>query len=321
MRYSIHRGNPVDLNDIALFVQIVRAGSFAEAGRQLNIPPSTTSRRLQELERQLGTRLMHRSTRRLALTDAGRAFFTECSAQVDGLVQSARAVMDGSARPTGRVRVAAPADFFAWFTADHVARFLASHPLVQLEFELDDAQTDLLGRNIDVAFRGASSLEPGLVARQIAWSRTALVASPAYLLAHGTPQSPTDLTGHECITKPTRAGPPVTWCIGGPGGRVDVQVTGRFKANSMEAQLHGAAAGLGIALLPVTIAAAHLHAARLRQVLPDHTIDTLGFYVIFLSRRNVPRAVTTFVEFVANLIPQQTGMDPVSAQDGCRRTG
>jgi DNA-binding transcriptional LysR family regulator len=312
----------MDLNDIALFVTVVRAGTFAEAGRRLGMPPSTASRRVQDLERELGTRLMHRTTRRLALTEPGRAFYAECAGQVDGLLQSAKAVADGSTRPAGKIRVAAPADFFGWFPAAHVARFLAEHPLVRLEFLLDDAPADLLAQGIDIALRGARVLEPGLIARQVGWSRTALLASPSYLAARGIPDSPQALGTHDCITIPTRAGRPVVWKLECAQGRVEVEVSGRFQASSFEAQLHGAVAGLGVALLPVTIAAAALQAGQLRQILPEHGLEIIGFYVVFLSRRQLPRAISAFVDFLSEHLPLLTGMDPVSAHTArVRRAG
>jgi DNA-binding transcriptional LysR family regulator len=304
----------LDLNDIALFVQIVRAGSFAKAGRQLNIRPSTASRRVQQLERELATRLMHRSTRRLTLTEGGRAFFAECAAHIDALVQSAQHVIDGSATPSGKVRVAAPADFFSWFPSEQIGRFLAAHPRVRLEFELDDAPPDLLGQGIDVAFRSARTVEPGLIARQLGSRLTTLVASPRYLAARGTPRSPAELVAHDCITQPTRGGPPVLWRLEGPSGSVEIAVNGRFQANTALAQLNAAVAGLGIALLPATLSAALVRAGRLQQVLPELALEKIGYYAVFLSRRQIPRAVSAFVEFATTIFRQVEGIAPLAAK-------
>ncbi|WP_186201623.1 LysR family transcriptional regulator [Burkholderia gladioli] len=124
----------MDLNDIALFIQVVRAGSFAEAGRRLGMPPSTASRRVQSLEATLGTRLMQRTTRRLVLTDAGRKFFAESADQIDALMQAAGQVAEHASDIAGRVRVAVPVDFFEWFPAAALARFAAAHPRVRFEW-------------------------------------------------------------------------------------------------------------------------------------------------------------------------------------------
>src|SRR5437870_41546 len=145
-----------DLNDVAMFVQVVRCGSFAEAARRLGVPPDTVSRRIQQLEAQLGTRLMQRSTRKLTLTSAGQAFHERCAGAVDGLVEAGQELMTGSQEPSGLVRVAATADFFDYFPMEWVAEFLAIYPRVRLDFVLSDAKADLIADRVDVAFRGGT---------------------------------------------------------------------------------------------------------------------------------------------------------------------
>jgi DNA-binding transcriptional LysR family regulator len=287
----------IELDDIALFVDVVRAGSFAEAGRRLGIPPSTGSRRIQQLERRLGVRLMQRSTRRLALTDAGHTFFTRCAEQVDALTQSAQELIDASKSPAGKVRVAVPVDFFSWFPLELIAKFLADHPGVRLEFELSDTRADLLRDGIDVALRAGKIVEPTLVARQIASGRLTMVASPAYLAAHGTPTLPQDLSVHDCITQPTRTGAPTTWRLDGPDGSTELPVNGRFQANTTQAQLGAAVAGLGIALLPTLMTDPYIQQGELREILPGHGLEDVGVYFVYLSRKQIPRAVSAFTEF------------------------
>lgn len=302
-------GDHVDLNDVALFVQVVRAGSFAEAGRRLGMPPSTASRRVQLLEAALGTRLMQRTTRRLVLTDAGTNFYAESADQIDALLRVAGQVTNDSAEIAGRVRVAAPVDFFNWFPAQAVAQFIAEHPRVRLEFELNDARVDLLGEGIDVAMRGGDR-DPSLFARKLGTSYQTMVASPGYLAVHGVPAEPGDLTAHQCITSPNHGGPRTTWRLGG----VDIQaatieVDGPFQANTSSAQLEAALAGLGIALLPVALSAAHIDAGRLKEVLPDYTSGAIGVHLVYHSRRQLPRAVSAFIEFAANTIKDMGLMD------------
>ena len=189
----------LDLNDVALFVQVVRAGSFAAAARRLGMPANTASRRIQQLEQQLGLRLMQRSTRKLTLTDAGATFYARCADQVEALAEAAQELGEGSQVPSGKVRVAAPADFFNVFRMELIAEFLAAHPKVRLEFVLSDARADLIEEGIDVAIRSGKVLEPTLVARRIGTGRATLVASPAYLAARGTPESVEALADHDCV--------------------------------------------------------------------------------------------------------------------------
>src|SRR5213593_2642956 len=196
----------LDLNDVALFVQVVRAGSFAAAARRLGMPANSASRRIQQLEQQLGLRLMKRSTRKLTLTDAGATFYARCADQVEALAEAAQELSEGSEVPSGRVRVAAPADFFNVFRMELIAEFLAAHPKVRLEFVLSDARADLIEEGIDIAIRSGEVREPTLVARRIGSGRVTLVASPAYLAARGMPGSVQELASHDCVTLPQSAG-------------------------------------------------------------------------------------------------------------------
>jgi LysR family transcriptional regulator AphB len=286
----------LDLNDVALFVQVVRAGSFAEAGRRLGLPSNTVSRRVQQLEEHLGARLMQRSTRKLTLTHAGNAFYARCAEQVESLVESAQDLIDEGQSPSGLIRVAAPADFFNWFRMEWTAEFLAMHPKVRVEFVLSDARADLLAEGIDIAFRAGRELEPNLVARLIGQSGAVLVASPAYIAARGVPQSVAELADHDCVI----AGRPAvrsTWVLTGPEGESEVEVAGRFRANILQALLEATLAGLGIGLLPTATSAPHRASGRLVRVLPNHRVDGVGVYFVYLSRHQLPRAVSAFIEF------------------------
>ena len=302
----------LDLNDIALFVQVVHAGSFAAAARRLGIPANTASRRIQQLEQQLGLRLMQRSTRRLTLTDAGATFYARCADQVEALAEAAQELGEGSQIPSGKVRVAAPADFFNWFLMNWIAEFLAAHPKVRLEFVLSDARADLIGEGIDVAIRGGKVLEPTLVARRVGTNRSTLVASPACLAERGTPESVEALSGHDCIAVPPASGRTV-WRLDGPDGSVETEVAGRFYANTAQALLNAVLAGLGIALLPDVMTSPHVRAGELTEVLPGHGLDGIDVYLVYLSRRQLPRAVSAFIEFTVTKMVDEGMVQPVSA--------
>jgi LysR family transcriptional regulator AphB len=299
----------LDLNDVALFVQVVRAGSFAETARRLGMPSNTVSRRVHELERHLGVRLMQRSTRRLTLTDAGNTFYEQCAGQVQALTHSAQEMVDGSQLPSGKIRLAAPADFFNWFPMGWIAEFLAAHPRVRMEFVLSDARADLIGEGIDIAFRGGKLLESNLIARQIGTSRTTLVASPAYLAARGTPTLPESLSEHDCITLPKTSGR-ASWQLDGPDGALEIEVTGRLSANTAQALVEAALAGLGIALLPIIMTAPYIEAGQLKEVLPGYGIDGVGVYFVYLSRRQLPRAVSAFIDFTTARMLDRGLVDP-----------
>lgn len=288
----------LDLNDIAMFVQVVRCGSFAEAARRLGMPPNTLSRRIQQLEAHLGTRLLQRSTRKLTLTSAGQGFHERCVGAVEGLLEAGQALMTGSNEPSGLVRVAAPADFFDFFQMEWVSGFLAEHPRVRLDFVLSDAKADLIAEQIDVAFRGGPLRDSGFVGRQILDPRSVgMVASPAYIAARGAPRTLQDLADHDCVIS-AQPGGHATWRLVGPEGEEEVQVAGRFSGNTAQALRKAAVAGLGIALLPPVMARLEVETGALIPVLPQYQPKGYGLNVLYPSRRQLPLAVSAFIGLV-----------------------
>ncbi|HEY9253321.1 MAG TPA: LysR family transcriptional regulator [Stenotrophomonas sp.] len=286
----------VDLNDVALFVQVVRAGSFAEAARRAGMSSNTASRRIGQLEQQLGVRLLHRTTRHLSLTDAGEALYSRSSEQVEALTEATLEAAEGGLTPRGKVRIAAAADFFNWFDMAWVKQFLTVNPKVRLEFVLNDARADFVVEGIDVAIRAGAINEPTLIARRLGSNRGVMVASPGYLAERGTPMSLADLAGHDCISGRHVSGSTV-WTLDGPGGPTEVSVQGRFYANSALAQLRACRAGMGIALLPDVMCAPYLGDGLLVPVLTEFGVDGLDVYLVYPSRHQMPRAVSAFVEF------------------------
>ncbi len=290
----------LDLNDVAVFVQVVRAGSFAEASRRLGVPPNTLSRRVAQLEDRLGTRLMQRTTRQLSLTSAGQEFHDRCAPAVDGLADAGEQVMSGRQEPSGLVRVAAPADFFDFFPMEALAVFLTATPRVRVEFVLSDARSDLIAERIDVAVRGGVLEDSTLHARRVLDAgQDLLVASPAYVAARGQPGSLQELAAHDTLAFNHPSGRS-TWQLRGPEGvDMEVQVSGRYSANTAQALRRAALAGLGIALLPSTLTRRELRAGLLVPVLPQYHRPGHGVHLVFASRRHLPSAVAAFIDAVS----------------------
>jgi len=207
----------IDFNDIALFVQAARCGSFSETGRRVGMPPNTVSRRIQELAEHLGSRLMQRSTRKLTLTDAGQEFHDRCAEAVDSLQQASQDMTAGQKVPSGLVRVASTANFLDFYTPETAAAFLEQYPQVRLEFLLDDAMVDLIADRIDVAFRGGADSETGYIAHRMPVPPFALFASPDYVGKHGSPRTLAELTRHRCLATPRPSGRAI-WRLMGPEG-------------------------------------------------------------------------------------------------------
>ncbi len=303
----------LDLNDVAVFVQVVRCGSFAEAARRLGIPPNTLSRRVQQLEMHLGTRLMQRSTRKLSLTSAGQDFHDRCAGAVEGLIDAGQSLLSRNEAPSGLVRVAAPADFFDFFPMEWLAAFLAAHPQVQVDFVLSDARADLIADRIDVAIRGGVLENSGLFARRVLDDGLdGLVASPAYIAARGSPATLQDLAAHDCLVFAHASGR-ATWSLSGHDGTAaEVQVAGRLSGNTAQVLRKAALAGLGIALLPSTMTRRELRAGLLVPVLPQFHRKGHGVHMVYASRRHLPPAVSAFIELVANKLGDVEGL-PMSA--------
>ena len=288
----------IDLNQLAVFVQVVQAGSFAQAARRLSMPPTTLSRQVAQLEDALQARLLQRSTRKLSLTDAGRRLFDDSVAQVDALRDAADQLLGARQTPQGSIRVAASASFFDFFDMAWVAEFLAKYPLVRVEFVLSDGMADFVAQGIDVAFRGSSELpDSSLVARKLATGALVLAASPAYLAERGIPSTLEDLAEHDCITAGAASGA-THWRLTGPDGLVSLAVSGRFSANTGQAQKKAAVQGLGICLLPSNAVQSSLQSGELVEVLPGVASVVGNLYVVYPSRRHVPSAVRAFVDMI-----------------------
>ncbi|MDF5890485.1 LysR family transcriptional regulator [Pseudomonas syringae pv. syringae] len=288
-----------DLNDVALFVRVVRSGSFAQAARHLGMPSNTVSRRVQQLEMQLDTRLLQRSTRKLVLTQAGEDFYGRCVSAVDGVMEAAEQLVSGRDEPRGLVRIAAMADFFDFFSMDWVAGFLARYPRVQLEFVLSDDHADLIADRLDIAFRGGPLQDSGYVGRQlIDEGHDTMVASPAYIAAHGLPDSLHSLHGHYCVSAAHRGGV-TAWRLLGPDAKMhEVHIASRFNANTAQALRKATLAGLGIALLPATLIRSDLRDGRLVPVLTQYQRTSHGLHVLYPSRQHLPPAVSAFIALV-----------------------
>lgn len=288
----------LDLNDLAMFVQVVRAGSFSEAARRMGMPANTLSRRIDQLEGQLGTRLLHRSTRKLAPSVEGQALFERYAPALDQILEIERLRADAQA-PAGSVRVAAMAGLFEFFRMEWLAEFYARHPHIRVDFLLDDMPTDLVGERIDLALRTGIETSSGLKVRRLAPSAMILAASPAYLARHPAPRTLRELAEHDCLTLSNRQGRN-TWRLHGPRGAQEVAIDSRFAVNDMRVLAQACVAGLGIALLPQLIVEPVAAQGKLVRVLPAYRRSSphLGLQLVYTSRPPVPPAVAAFAEFL-----------------------
>lgn len=298
----------MDLNRIAIFTRVVEAGSFTEAARQLGMPKTSVSRRVAELESELGVRLLHRTTRSLRTTDAGRQYYERSSMALREIESANQQLAETRAEPAGTIRVSAPVGFAGYFLADTVFAYLAAYPGTRVELVLTDEKLNLVDSGIDLSFRTGSLPDSSLVARKLGSTQKVLCASPDYLARRGVPTRLAELSQHDCII----AGDSIAgahWDLEGPDGHHSIALSGRFAANMMELAYLAAVHGYGIAQLPTPIAAPAIRAGTLRRVLRKYASGVGGLYAVFPSNRHLSPAVKAFVEIAARHIADASGVD------------
>jgi len=251
--------------DYELFVAIVEAGSLSAAGRRLRISPAMVSKRLARIEARLGSRLVHRTTRRLMLTEVGQGFYEDVCAILEATRAAEARVAGRIGQPGGRLRISAPTSFGRLHIAPYLKAFLDRFPRVELTLDLDDGFIDLLDERIDVAIRIAAEPAGLLVAHRLAENHRILCAAPAYLAEHGTPTGVDDLTQHRLLA----AAHQLPWRLEGPGGPVNIDGTSAVRTNSSEVARELTIAGFGIALRSTWDIGPALRAGSLVRILPD----------------------------------------------------
>ena len=285
------------LDDVALFVEVARAGSFTVAAANLDLPVSSVSRRVARLEKTIGLRLLHRTTRRVAPTETGQAYFNRCSGLVDEVRSAHRDLQALATTPRGRLRVSVTSDFATQFLAPHLVAFHARYPDVAVDLDLTSRRVDLLTEAMDVAVRFGPLDDSTLVARRLATLRVGLFASPAYLARRGRPRSPADLVRHDCLAMHGRAGA-ATWTLLRGLRRETVSVTGPFSANGMSLLRRLAIDGAGIVAVDAALVQDDLRSGALEPTLPAWSFAPVPVHALVPSRL-APAKTRVFVDFLA----------------------
>jgi DNA-binding transcriptional LysR family regulator len=287
------------LDEIAVFVHVVKAGSFTAAARQRGVPKSTLSRAVTRLEEAMRARLLRRSSRAIALTDAGRAFYDRTEPHIAGIADAAESSLTHEDQPQGVLRVTAPVDVGESFLADMLVCFTHRYPRLQVEVDLSSRRVNLLEEAFDVAIRAAGRLDDAsLVAKRIGSTSAHLFASPAYLARHGTPEEPEDLAKHECVLfRPKDA--KNEWTLEGPDGQQrTVTVHGRIAGGDFSFLRSALRAGGGIGVLPSFSAIRDLADGNIVRVLPEWTRAAGTLYVVYPLSPHLPVKVKVFRDFV-----------------------
>ena len=287
------------LAEMVVFSRVVTTGSLSAAARELGVSPAVVSRRLAALETRLGVRLINRTTRSLHLTDEGATYYDTCARLLSEIEEADAAVTAGRVEPRGPLKVALPASFGHQHVAPLVPRFSVRYPNVQLALSLSDRNVNVIEEGFDLAIRIAALADSSLAARKLAPNRRVVCASPDYLRRHGTPRTPQDLAGHNCLTTNDFS---MSWDYKGPEGEPGtVRVSGRYACDNWEVLKEWAVAGLGVALKSTWDVRQQLEDGSLIPLCPGYAFDSdVAIYAVYPHRRFLPAKTRAFIEFLAD---------------------
>ncbi len=286
------------LINMASFAEVVEAGSFSAAAERLDSSRAVLSKRIAALEKDFGVTLLHRTTRRQSLTEAGQALYEHCRRVLDEMNSAEAHLHELSSTPRGTLRVSAPHSYGNRVLGRQIAQFLLRYPQIQVELQLSDQFADLAASGVDIAVRLTNTPAPGLVARRLNDLRYVLCASPAYLARHGTPRQPADLLSHNCIYYVGDITQNPWQFIDAAGQRSEIEIAGRLTANSVEVMRSAALAGLGIIALSRYLLEDELQRGDLLELLPDYRMPDRQIYLVTLPDRLLPAKTRAFIDFL-----------------------
>lgn len=289
----------IDLNAASVLVRVVQEGSFRAAARLLGMPKTSVSRKVAELEEQLGAQLLHRTTRTLSLTDAGAAFMEEAETALAHIEAAEQAVTALQREPRGRLRVTATVPLGQMYMAPLIVELLEAHPAIEVTLHLTDRHVDLVAERFDVALRTGALPDSSLVAQLVGTSEYRLVASPRYLKERGTPRSPADLSSHSCLLF-AKGGAVArgVWPFGRGTRAREIRVAGRFVTDDFVVLREASIRGLGIARLPVGVVSEAIRDKKLIPLLRAHTPAPTPVHLVHPGGRHLPPRTRAFIDFV-----------------------
>ena len=284
------------LTDLRIFARVAEKRSFSAVAREQGTTQSAVSRQVAALEEFYGVRLIHRTTRSLALTEEGRALLSHVDGVFTALDTAQEAMRPPGAAVFGVVRIGTPVALGILLGA-RAHLLLERHPKLILELTIGESFGDIIEEGLDLVVTTGALADTALVTRRVGSTHRLLVAAPNYLAQAGSPAAPQDLGSHECVIYPSE-GDPATWQFTGPAGEQCVPVHSRFRANSSEVVRRAVLAGLGIGLLPQISIAAEIASGSLVPLLPDWSPVQHPLHVLYPSRRNLPARTRAVIDFL-----------------------
>ncbi len=284
---------------IPVFVAVVENDGFSAASRVLGISKSAVSKRINQLENHLGVRLLHRTTRKLSLTEAGERYFEHAARALAAAGHAEDAVTELQGVPQGRLKISSPMSFGRLHVAPLIPIFMKRYPKLQIDLVMDDRNIDLVAGGIDVAIRSGDMPDSTLIARKLAPLRQALCASPDYIDRYGMPVTPSELSERNCILF-SYSGDANEWTLNKDGKSEAVLVSGSYRVNNSEAILVALREGIGIGRLPTFVAGPDLREGKLVRILESYHIPDHTFYAVIPERQYLPAKVRAFLDFSIN---------------------
>jgi DNA-binding transcriptional LysR family regulator len=286
------------LESMSVFVSVVEAGSFSAASRLLRMPLPTVSRKVSELERHLHTRLLHRTSRRLALTEVGRAYLAACKTVLEQIAEAERAAAGEYGAPKGELLLTAPVVFGRLHVLPVLSEFLHAFPEIDVRLALSDHVANLLEDRIDLAVRVGELPDSNLMALRIGEVSRLTCASPAYLSKRGLPRRPKQLDQHDCVTFEGLSSSQ-SWSFGRGRGETSVRVHSRLVVNSAEAAIQAAIAGLGVTRVLSYQVAEALRAGALKRLLRAFEPAASPVHLVYTAQPLLPAKLRAFLDFAA----------------------
>lgn len=280
-----------DLNEMAIFAQVVETGSFTAAAEKLGLPKSSISRKVSQLEERVGVRLLNRTTRQIRLTEMGRQYYQYCARISEQAEEADRLIHNLQAEPSGRLTISAPTGVGTPFLGELISDFLERYPKVSIEIRLENHIVDLISEEVDVAFRVGQLQDSSIIARPLGVGSMILCASQGYANRYGIPQHPQELADHKFIH--IDSSPLIL-----KSEDYSIEIPVRLINNDLRFNVDLVLSDFGIAPIPAMLCAEHLQSGAMVPVFPEFPLHNLTLYLVYASRKQLATKITTFVEYV-----------------------
>jgi DNA-binding transcriptional LysR family regulator len=295
---------------MAIFARVVERGSFSAVAREMQTSQPTISKVVKALETELGGKLIARSTRQLSLTDEGQRYYAECRHILAAVDAAEHSFQSGKERIAGHLRIGSSVSFGRLQIAPRLAEFLKRFPDIDIDLQLNDQNQDLIREGLDVTFRIGELNDSGLIARQIGITHRVTVAAPDYLRQHGQPQTPAELSEHNCLQF-NLLNSQNLWVFEKNNKRHEVRIKGSAQSNNSEAIREMVLGGLGIALSPVWLFSEDLKAGRVMAILSDYVAQSLPIHAVSPANRRQSARVKAFVDYMSQALEEAPELKPV----------